>query len=753
MEMAKVRERSIRSSPSDEHDFCAPEIPERLFLRQYVMREAVRWTTTPDYTELLDLKWQPVSLWSETSMQYDSRSRRRYFFPSVSSGTVVGIAAAVGLGNFVNFPQLAVSYNGPIFLVPYLVTLCLFSACILQLEVSVGYLAFGGPAKAYDSLSHSSKGLFFFIVLQLLRELPSYSAIVTHLIRYQLAALFRGKPPWSPIPSPVDCTSFKSEASCFGELACFWTASSQKCVINILSEASKFAKEVTNKTPISEEVTFNYVQCILLLFVMVVVFGFLYCGFRAILWVAVGAIGLTVSFMAVVLVELLQFPGVAAEVFSMLGTWDFAQLLNIDLWVSTLNLTIFSLSLGLASFAAIGGKVRLGENVLHVAWGVMAGDMIVSLLAMVVSFGMISVVETEMGVAKEDVLQFDIVFEIIPVATSYLSAGTVYSFIYFLVITLFSLIVLSVSYIGIVTSLQESKKFGGCEPFVMPLVVSSLNFLASLTYVFSFGGLIAGFMGYLYCDSYTVVFLECVITAWISRRDQCIGVVGLTAVRVVEIGSVSALGLSIAPFFLVQTTFLKLAVVGGAALLYTCSVSVAFWMSGKKNPNQHTSKERLTCLVLGSAEYLRRDINSIAASYSCNRLTLYWGLSVRFFVPFVLFFLHLTSYRALYDSSAYIGGFIAGVGYQFVGFGVVLLGVLFVNFFEWSTPPVAEYLDVTRLPKDDDQVSFKTIVQRNLEILREYAKPIPPEKLCASIGGGPAFYSDESRPETERPHF
>lgn len=392
------------------------------------------------------------------------RAQTRFTWRTDFDFALVSLACAVGVENFLKFPQLCKKYGGLAFCVPYLLVVIFMGLPLYFLETLLGQYSGHGTVAVMNELVPAFVGIGYALVINNFVAFMR-NEVVCAKLTFLFATVMQSTIPWSVCRdtnsigcySRVDdlyCRSNYGNTSFFFNLTCtnisticeYANASPsyqpESCQISNGSSVP-FRSLIKRVTPESEFLhdeildlegatlrklgAFNLplLLCLLTCWALTYLFGF--NGFST----------NAKSAYFTVFAPLLGQSIIFLKAFSLPGAWDGIKqylrfdprpLAHTDVWEDAIGTCFSSLSLGLGLLTALGSASKPYKNCFKTSLAIICLDTGISLLSGLGIFALMGHLAQHYNVSVEELLaaQSDIIFTILPEALMRLDFPRIY---------------------------------------------------------------------------------------------------------------------------------------------------------------------------------------------------------------------------------------------------------------------------------------------------------------------------------------
>ena len=343
-------------------------------------------------------------------------------------GTRVGVilavtGSAIGLGNFLRFPDQAARYGGGDFMIPYVIAFLILGLPIAWVEWSLG--RYGGR-KGYNSLA----GMFFSFGKGRLLPYLGVLGVVLPLMIYTFYIYVVG---WclayawfylrDMLPGVSGVLPGAGGEISFGE---FWQA-----FVGIGQDGAAFANPLTGPLPF-----------VILAFVLN--FILIYRGItRGIEWFCRWAMPVLVLLAMAMVVRVLTLPEVDGRgVLTGLGAmWNpsGAALLDPEIWLAAAGQVFFSLSVGFGVIATYASYMKPDDDVALSSMTAAAGNGFAEIALAGMMVIPAAVIFLGMGIFDDPPGTFGMGFVTLPEVFAAMPAGSLFGFLFFLLLSMAAL--------------------------------------------------------------------------------------------------------------------------------------------------------------------------------------------------------------------------------------------------------------------------------------------------------------------------
>eukprot|EP00127_Corallochytrium_limacisporum_P000604 Clim_evm3s22 gene=Clim_evmTU3s22 len=442
-----------------------------------------------------------------------------HLFPSTISFILCAIGFAIGLGNLWRFPIYVYRYGGGTFFIPYLFGLIALGVPLLTLETGIGNASQKGPIGAFGHINRRFSGIGAAAVYNAFVVCTYYSSILAWGLVYLVESFY------NDLPWDVDIV----EGETYN--------------ITLLDKPNDYfydsvlmASEDPGSTKVISSALFGALFAMWVFSYLAVFNGPKTTGY--ITYITVSA---PIVMLAILLIRGSTLEGAGDGITDYIGTWDFSELKNGQMWIDAISQIFFSLGVAVASLISFGSYTPRGFSVVKNSVIVAVGNSTFSFFAGFAVFEILGWFSNLTGVPIEDVTQSgpSLAFIVYPTALSQLPAPQLFNVLFFLTIFFLGIDTLFGTMEGVTGGIDDTKYMPYLKdvPKIKIGIVYALAWLLSIWYVSDVGLYLLDVVDH-YLASYCLLVvggMEAVTVSWIHLHDTMMDMLGRKCIITFEV--------------------------------------------------------------------------------------------------------------------------------------------------------------------------------------------------------------------------
>jgi len=634
-----------------------------------------------------------------------------------SAYLLAAVGSTLGLGNMYRFPNVVFQRGGIAFFIPFLMVLFLIGVPMLTQEMALGQKFQSGDVEAYGRMNKRFRGVGLASVVGVFVSL-TYTSVLTSYTFVYFAGSFESPLPWAydgTYGNYTECLSVIGGSNCSHSDGSFGECPSQG--LDCENSAENFFLEVTKQADDIKSGSGEMALSLLgaTFFVWVCIYASVFKGVSSISYVAYVTVPVPVLFLLILFIKAITLEGFGDGVEDYL-TPEFGDLEDEpSVWMEAVYQCFYSLPVFMGVMTAYSSFTRTGSVALDGKIVALANVSITFISGFFI-FGILGYLVNVGGDDDYDTSSFNGLLIAIPIALLRFESAGFFSALFFLMLFMFGIVsgfamITACATVICDTDMARKNKW---DKRLVSLVLCVVGFLLSIPYCTDVGYYHIELIND-YINTKGKIFvgmMEAFVVGWVYLyEDQC-QLVGASAVKLWNFGywfllifSI-VLGFSLAEkqYYISERVNSFDGGIGDKSALLGFFICVIGWphvavvaVSRAMAFNPDISMREAFWGVMGwwGAEDIRAHVNSgcgasewessreeerrICLSCGCSKLSIIWGLLIKYVVPgfllVVLFYqMRRETFGPVQEASVY----------QFEGFLpfiVMVLCVLVVMIF------------------------------------------------------------------------
>eukprot|EP00127_Corallochytrium_limacisporum_P002912 Clim_evm1s143 gene=Clim_evmTU1s143 len=446
-------------------------------------------------------------------------------FPSTAAFILSAIGFAIGLGNLWRFPIFVYRHGGGAFFVPYLFGLLFLGIPLLTLETGIGNASQRGPIGAFGHINKHFRGIGAAAVYNAFVTSTYYAAILAWGLVYLIESFY------SNLPWDVEIVEGETYNITLLDKP------TEHFYDDVLLESGD-----PSSTRIISSALFgaNFAMWV---FSYLAVFN----GTKTVGYITYVTVTAHIIMLLVLLIRGATLDGAEEGISVYIGTWEFSNLSQGQMWLDAISQIFFSLGLAFASLITFGSYTPRGFSVVKNSVIVAAGNSTFSFFTGFAVFEILGWFSNLTGVPIEDVTDggSSLAFIVYPTALAELPAPQFFNILFFLTIFFLGIDSLFGGMEGVTGGIDDTKYM----PYLKDLpklkigLVYALAWLLSIWYVSDVGLYLLDAVDH-YIASYCLLAvggMEAFALSWIHRHDTMVDMLGRKCMLIFEVSYIGAI--------------------------------------------------------------------------------------------------------------------------------------------------------------------------------------------------------------------
>lgn len=393
------------------------------------------------------------------------------------------IGAAVGLGSIWRFPYMAYSNGGGAFLIPYIISLAGIGLPLCLLEIGLGRWGGGSIVLAFRKNNPAFSWLGWWILINSLVIVFYYAVVLAWCTQYLIYSFTTS---WGSDP-----------VAFFGGYA-----------LNMSDGPANLGG-------------MNWPTVIALIFVWVLITIIVRGGLPWISKALLVTVPLPFILLAIMAVRTISLPG-AMQGIGYFLTPQYDSMLRPSVWAAAVSQTVLALGLAMGQMVAYSSRKQNDAGLAKSAIYICLSILLISILAGIVTFGMMGFLAHEKGISIENLKleSISLAFISFPMAISKLPFAPLWGMTFFVMLVAIGLDSAFAVIEAILPGAEELTVSGTRDK--LATILCFLGFCGGLVFSANGGIYLLDIVDH-WVEKFTMpslIVLECILFAWISRIDH-----------------------------------------------------------------------------------------------------------------------------------------------------------------------------------------------------------------------------------------
>lgn len=401
--------------------------------------------------------------YSEVGEEQTSTSDTREVWPSRLSFILASMGGAVGVGNLIRYPSIALRHSGLQWFIPYLGALLVIGLPILGLEIAIGQAYRVGNVVAFNRINKHLRGVGLSAVFLGYIASTYYVVILAWILTY-LRHSFRSPIPW------------KADNAAFFEQVVHQNPAPVPAYNATLTAGE--TRQYAGLSFVPETIGWTGVTWLL-------VYLSLFRGVSLTGRVVYVTMLLPLVTSAAILVRAVTLPGAMSGVLLYIGEWHTSKLLRGQMWKDAVIQIFYSVGTGFGIFTAYASYNPRAANAVQDLVIVACCNSLIEMFAAFAAFGVIGHLGIDPATAKLGT--FQVGFITYPTALAGLPFANVWAALFFFTLYLLGIDSAFAYLEGLTTAVIDSVWGRRLRKSASVGIITLLAFALSLMYTTSFG--------------------------------------------------------------------------------------------------------------------------------------------------------------------------------------------------------------------------------------------------------------------------